>query len=76
VKAKDDEAKFIDSPPLNEHEAALIMLTILCSGTRDAASPNPLHRADVYESGINHLRVRNGSDIRPAISLWAFSLTG
>jgi hypothetical protein len=76
VKEKNDEAKFIDSPPLNEYEAALIMLTVLCAGTRQAESPNSLHRAEVYESAINHIRVKNGQQIRGAVSLWAFSVTG
>ena len=76
VKAQHDEATFLDSPPLNQHEAALIMLALLYSGTRQAESPNPLHRSEVYESAINHLRVKSGGHIRPAISLWAFGLTG
>jgi hypothetical protein len=75
VKALDDEAKSAGDP-LNEYEAALIMLSLLCAGTRQAENPNPAHRADVYESAINHLRVQHTQSIRPTVSLYAFSISG
>lgn len=74
VKARHDAAAFVDER-FNEHEAALIVLSMLYAAAKEINQP-PVLDPNTYGAAIRRLREEDGSRIRGATSLDAFTISG
>ena len=74
VKERSDAAAFIDER-FNEHEAALIVLSMLYAASKEVNQP-PFLDPNVYGAAIRRLRNEDKSRIRAVTSMDAFGISG